>query len=208
MHKIVIIANGEPLNRSRLKEILQDANYIIAADGGIYFCIHEGIIPDCIIGDMDSAASVLSQFKNKAKVIQLADQNSTDMEKALKYAAVLKPQIIEVINCFGKRTDHSLANIFILNNYNHSPDLLMHDDWGVMQMLKPGKKIFSHMQRKTISLFAIGEVKNISLKGFLYPLEEKEIEPGFIGLSNQVKDEMAEISFTQGRLILYELNED
>lgn len=205
--KIVIIANGAHSIVPGMPEIISAANYIIAADGGIIICHENNIEPDFLIGDLDSYKKKWFRLNAKTKIIRQTEQNSTDMEKALEFSKTLKPDIIDVFCSFGKRMDHTLGNIFILNNY-YDLNIMMHDPFGIMYAINPGLKKFNDLQGCTVSLFAISPIKNIILNGFEFPIENKETEPAFIGVSNKIIKENASISFEKGRLIVYQVNKE
>ena len=151
--KIIIFANGANPEIENMQKIISEADYIIAADGGIFSCLENNCEPDCIIGDLDSFKKNELLIGEKTEIIQLPEQDSTDMEKALEHAKTLTPDVIDIFCAFGKRIDHSLGNIFILNNY---PDLHinMHDSYGIMSALNPGVKEFQNLKGVTFSLFA------------------------------------------------------
>lgn len=205
--KVVIIANGAHSVIPGMQEIISAADCIIAADGGIMICRENDIEPDYLIGDLDSYNKNRIILNTKTKIIQQTDQNSTDMEKALQFSKTFKPDLIDVFCSFGKRMDHTLGNIFILNNYTDL-NIVMHDSFGIMFALNPGIKKFTGLQGHTISLFAIAPVQNIELSGFEFPLKSKETEPAFIGVSNKILKENASVSFEKGRIIVYQVNNE
>jgi thiamine pyrophosphokinase len=203
--KVVIVANGEKPKKDKITDIIRDADYIIAADGGIHICIAFKIKPDCLIGDLDSQ-NIANKLKSEIQTIQLTEQYSTDLEKALVYAKSLSPKKIEILSCFGKRSDHTLTNLLLLHNQNDTI-ITMYDDYGSMQLFSPGKYFFKKKKGKTISLFALEPVTDIYLKGFKYRLKENQVGPAFIGQSNEIISNNAEIYFKKGALILYELDD-
>jgi len=88
---------------------------IFAADGAANQLIQMGIIPELVIGDLDS---VLPEYLNQIKTYYHYDQNYCDFEKSLQYLEErqLLPTIIFGMN--GKFLDHILNNIncFIQSN--------------------------------------------------------------------------------------------
>jgi thiamine pyrophosphokinase len=205
--KIVIIANGASSDTKTMQNIVTHADYIIAADGGIFHCLKNDIKPDCLIGDLDSWERETLDLSSRTKVIQISEQYSTDMEKAIEHAKTLNPEHIDIFCSFGKRTDHTLGNILILNNYPDL-DIRMYDEYGSMYALNPGKKVFHNLKNTTISLFAFTHIDNLSLQGFEYPLDNSEVGPAFIGLSNKIIENQASITFDSGRLIVYILTDE
>ncbi|MBT6994792.1 MAG: thiamine diphosphokinase, partial [Candidatus Cloacimonetes bacterium] len=113
-HKIAIVCNGKRIDN--LTEILKNVDTVIAADGGANFCLDNNISPDFIIGDLDSI-KLNCKIKNES-LIQITDQNLTDLQKSLNFAEKLNPTEILVISAFGKREDHSIANLLIFQNFS------------------------------------------------------------------------------------------
>ncbi|KAA3615116.1 MAG: thiamine diphosphokinase [Calditrichaeota bacterium] len=208
MKKIVIIANGEVPDGRFLKNLVKSANYVIAADGGLDICLANNIIPDCLIGDLDSFNSFPISISKSTNILRIPDQNTTDIQKALAHAATLNPQTIEICASFGKRTDHSLGNIIILNSYASDTKLIMHDNYGTFTSLKPGTTRFKNKKGQTVSLFSLVDVSNIHLSGFEFPLDRNNLVPPFLGVSNKICEDEAEIKFDKGKLLIYELNKD
>jgi len=83
---------------------------LISADGAANALIAQGLIPNIIIGDLDS---VQTKLLKTIPYIHVYDQNYCDYEKCLHYmeAHDLLPTLIVGIN--GKRLDHILNNVNI-----------------------------------------------------------------------------------------------
>ncbi len=207
MKKIVIIANGEAPDEKLLRLIINGASYIIAADGGINICLANNITPDCLIGDLDSHNSIPQQMSH-IKTLQIPDQNTTDLQKALTHAATLNPDLIEVCAAFGKRSDHGLGNLLILHSFAANSKLIMHDSFGTFTLLKPGEEYFKNKKGQTVSIFSLFAVSGIQLNGFEFPIIEEELQSPFLGVSNKIIEVVASIKFEQGKLLVYELNKD
>lgn len=131
--KAIIIGNGYS---PKIKEIrrLQKIGFndIICADGAANQLKKLNIIPQYIIGDLDSITTeTFSFFKEKVnKIVKLKDQESTDIEKSLNQAIRLKYKEIILLSCIGDRLDHSLGNISILLKYSSKIKLhLVHNNW-------------------------------------------------------------------------------
>jgi len=203
---VVIVANGQDFFNDTFKQKVLEADCIIAADGGIYNCIQNGVFPDYLISDIDSSQELTDQITLNTKIIRIDEQETTDVQKALAFTENLNPKEVNVFCSFGKRTDHTLGNIIILNNYDTLP-ITMYDASGSFKMLKPGKHFFKNKTGRTISLFCFQPVEDIKLFGFKYPLNESVIGPVFFGVSNEVSEKIASIKFTAGRLLVYERND-
>ena len=203
---ILIIANGDPPGDIILNQLVVKSDVIIASDGGSNICHQNNIYPHFIIGDLDSIEARLFSFFKDAEVIQLIDQETHDLAKAIGFAKTLKPRLILITAAFGKRLDHSLANLLLLQNEFKNVPLEFYDDYGQLSI------ITSHHQLKlsvgqTVSLFSFLPVFGLSLSGFKYPLQNKDFPSGFNGLSNVITSAAAQISIKKGFLYLYITNE-
>ena len=83
MSRAVIFANGLVKDIEFILNLLQQADFLIAADGGTKHILHLGLLPSIIIGDLDSLDSQ-DQTAVKAggsKIIQHPrNKNETDFE--------------------------------------------------------------------------------------------------------------------------------
>jgi len=205
---ILIVANGEPVGEELFKKQTDFANYIIAADGGIKSCLQYKVLPDCIIGDLDSFDPSQHNEISGVKILRVMDQETTDIQKAISYAQSLNPARIDIICSFGKRVDHTIANVLILNNYMGHAPLFMHEDFGHLSVILPGKTTIDGAKGKTVSLFALDNVSGLKLTGFEFTVASDSLSPGFIGVSNKIIGDSASITFENGRLLFYQLERE
>ncbi len=199
---IAIVASG--LKVPKMKRLIKKTSIIIAADGGTKNCLKCNIVPDYIVGDMDSITSFQQEKLAKCEIIERKDQNFTDLQKALQFAKTLKPTSIQIFSVFGKRTDHFVANLMILQNYSESANITIYDKGGEMIILKPGIHKFTDQRiDQIISIFSFQKVQQLTLKGFKYDLSCENFTSNFIGVSNVIKKSNCEISFIKGKLFYY-----
>jgi thiamine pyrophosphokinase len=206
-NSILIIANGEPPDDILLQRLVDKSDIIIAADGGSNICFRKNIYPDFIIGDLDSIeTNVLTHFK-ECEFIKVTDQNIHDLAKALDLTKTLNPEIIRVLAAFGKRFDHSLANLLLIQQMYKELPLEFYDQHGILSMITNIYKL-SAQPGQVISLFSFLPVVGLSLSGFRYSLKDQDYPDGFSGLSNVVDQKGAMIKIKKGSLYLYAANED
>ena len=116
MTKCIILANGNPPQKSIIT-FFQKKGYsqLICADGGANSALKMKLVPDIIIGDLDSISpEPLKEFKSVSKIIKLKRQNDTDVEKCLKYAIKNKFAEALLAGATGNRLDHSFCNLGIV----------------------------------------------------------------------------------------------
>lgn len=204
---IAIFANGEATRPDLARTITENTNIIIATDGGIKTCLTAGIQPHYIIGDMDSSTEAERGFFAEASIIKDSDQETTDMQKALRFAASFEPRLIKVLSALGERTDHSTANLLILQEFNRTCPVEIFDNFGKLTVLAKGNYVFNLKKGSTISLFSFGPVSRLTLSGFRYNLSEQNYPSYFAGISNVVEEDVCRVNFETGSLFMYELFE-
>ena len=80
--KVSVILNGQiPINNTLINQI-NNSDYIIAVDGSANKLFDLEIIPDVIIGDLDSFQNVNNK---NIELVETPDQNKTDFRKTLEW---------------------------------------------------------------------------------------------------------------------------
>ena len=76
MKKCIILANGKPPKKSIITFFQKKGyNKLICADGGANSALKMKLVPDLIIGDLDSISSeALKEFKSFRKLFDLKDK--------------------------------------------------------------------------------------------------------------------------------------
>jgi len=204
---VLIIANGQIMNKKVLEDYSRKADCIIAANGGSAICYENKIYPHFIVGDLDSIDKVVLDYFKEAKVIQIHDQNRHDMDKAVGFACTLNPKKIYVLGAFGKRLDHSLANLVFIQSQTFSIPITFIDDFGQLSYIR-GNYDLDLPPGRTVSLFSFLPVLGLSLEGFTYPLDNEDFPNGFNGLSNITNSIKSQILIKKGSLFIYCLHEN
>ena len=204
---VLIIANGEPPGDKILMHLVDQSDIIIAADGGSNICYQKNIIPDFIVGDLDSIDQPAIAHFGSCEIIKIADQDRHDLDKAIQFAQTLKPDIVRVTAAFGKRFDHSLANLLLLQTGYHEQPLEFYDEYGCLSMIS-GNYELDQPVGHIVSLFSFLPLFGLSLTGFQYSLNDMDYPNGFTGLSNVIRKKNATIRVKKGSLFLYITNEN
>ena len=194
MKKCIILANGKTPQRSVI-EYLKKKNYstLICADGGANSARKLKILPDFIIGDLDSIDyQSLTKFKKSSKIIQIKRQNDTDVEKCLKFAIKKKFTESVLLGVTGNRLDHTFCNLgIVIKFYNRIKLRIIAEN----SILTPytGKFELKTYPDETISLYGFDKKTKIFSRDLKYPLKnislpfgEKESTSN-IALTNSTK---------------------
>ena len=173
MKKCIILANGKP-PRKNIINFFQNKGYntLICADGGANSALKMNLIPDVIIGDMDSISiEAKRKFEKTSKFISINRQNDTDVEKCLKYA--LKNKYIEVLltGVTGNRLDHTICNLGIVLKFFPQIDISLIAEESYLKPYKGNAKLKSS-KGEIISLYGFDKKTKIQSKGLKYPLND------------------------------------
>lgn len=209
----LIVAGGE-ISLTFLKKYCfeRKPEIIIAVDKGLEALNKLSIVPNHIVGDLDSVEdTVLDFYKSNPNITiheYLPEKDYTDTDIALNLAISLHSSHITIIGALGKRMDHALANIHILTmalEKNIPCEILdMNNRIYLINNIHTIEKTRAY--GKYISLIPFtSTVEGLTLTGFKYPLNNYPLTIGkSLGISNEIMDDMATIRFKNGILIVIE----
>ncbi|GAB4186131.1 MAG: thiamine diphosphokinase [Simkaniaceae bacterium] len=200
MSTIAVIANGIISDFSTTAKIIKKYEKVIAVDGGIEHCKKMNIIPDCIVGDFDSAAqNTLRIYKNVKQYRYPKDKDKTDLELALEISEEDTAKKITVFAAMGNRIDHTLANIYLLTRYKGR--LFLENEQEILFVIKNYVKL-STAKNQIISLLPLhGKVSGISTSHLKWNLKNSSMDKNFFGISNICLKKEIEISVKKGDLL-------
>ncbi|MDC0340398.1 thiamine diphosphokinase [Candidatus Poseidoniaceae archaeon] len=201
---VLIAANGTWPNQAIWKPLVDCSDIVIACDGAIVQLLQNDIIPDFIVGDLDSIPQEMSisQLEQLGiAIIPILDQESNDLAKAIDYCNNLGATKIDVIGIEGGRLDHQIGAYFSLCE-QESNAILHLDNWTARLVPSEGLVLNSIEKGKNISLFAIGTVKGVALSGVKWTLNNEELLPGTNGLHNESIGGEIKISHLEGHLLI------
>ena len=168
-----------------LDPLLQKGYPVIAVDGGANPLMAKGIVPDLVIGDLDSVSTTIS-FPEKTKIIEISEQQTTDFEKAL-YS--INASLFICFGFWGSRLDHSLAALHMLTKYRSQKRVLLIDECDLL-FIPQGPFSLALQVQTRISIIPLEAVTFENSQGLKYPLDGLTLETGIsIGVSNQTTDD-------------------
>jgi len=162
------------------------------------------IIPDYIVGDLDSVSnSTISYFKKlgKTKIIKNKDQDKTDLELAILLAETLDPNEIIILGAIGNRIDHTLANIFCLNKIKSDIKTKIIDDKNIIELIEKPIDLVGDKD-DIVSIIPLTDVSGLSYNGMKWLVSDKDTEFGWFGISNRLTDNNSNISFSKGKILV------
>lgn len=177
----VTLLGGGAAEPARLRAALTLAPRLVAADGGANMAVAEGLSPDLVIGDFDSASAETLARIPADRQMRLAEQDTTDFDKCLSRIAA--PFVLG-LGFLGPRFDHTLAVFSAL--VRHAAKLCLLVGGEDVIFAAPPQLRIELAPGSRLSLFPMCPVSGEST-GLRWPIDGLAFAPdGVIGTSNEV----------------------
>jgi thiamine pyrophosphokinase len=207
--RAIIIAGGNAPDGDNWKHWLRDGDLIIGANGGAAQAHASGLLPDLIIGDLDSLpeeeqtalATLGCRFIPHPRA-----KDETDLELALSHAAKQGAREIVILGALGGRLDHTVANLLLLALPGlreasvrivdgHQEAFVLHGGQVATLEGHPGD---------VVSLLPLGgDVHGVTTTGLAWALEGGSLRFGFSrGVSNEMVATTAHVGLENGCLLV------
>lgn len=210
----MVLCDGPRPPFAVLRHWLAEADIFLCADAAGRPYARLPRPPDLVIGDFDALrrddSAHIEQGEDGATVdglpaLHVAEQESTDSEKALLWA--LKQFYAEAVllGATGARLDHSFFNVSLVERFAGRMAVCLADEYSVNVRLAPHS--FTHWLLPAGTGFSLiplaSPVQEVSLAGAAYPLHDASLVPGGPAtVSNRVVDPPLSIRVGQGSLLL------
>lgn len=204
--KAILFANGDFLAPERFLPQLTSQDFLIAVDGGLKLLTQHDLIPDLIIGDLDSAQPEdVEKFRSQGIEVRKypVEKDQTDLELSLDAALELKPSTIWVVAALGNRLDQTLANILLLTRTKFNGiDLRLLDGRRQVFLIRESASLEGTPGDRVSLLPLSQEVAGVTTRGLYYPLENETLfRDQTRGISNHMTSSTAIISIQHGLLL-------
>jgi thiamine pyrophosphokinase len=207
----VVVIGGDALHPGAVRR-LAPAAFVVAADSGYDHAIAAGVVPDVLIGDLDSiSAAGLAAARAAGLTIDAhpTDKDATDTELALDraLAEVGDGGGLTILGGGGDRLDHLLASITVLAQprFARCAALAAWVGPALVHVLHAPRTVDLGAQAAglTVSLIPFGDVRGVTTTGMRWPLREEPLPNGTSrGVSNLTEGGPATIAATTGVLAI------
>ncbi|MEA2651887.1 MAG: thiamine pyrophosphokinae [Chloroflexota bacterium] len=208
--KVVVVASGEldVLDAAWL----DDADLVIAADGGAASLNRLGRTPDVLVGDLDSIdPTLVARLAVAGTTVERhpVDKEASDTELAVEMAIGTGARSVVVLGAIGgSRLDHELANMLLLAD----PALAGHDVRAVrgttlVRAVHAGERLeLDGSPGELVTLLPVGgDALGVTTEGLRWPLDRATLRMGRSrGLSNEVVASPTSVRITDGTLLVVE----
>lgn len=218
--KTAVILTGGRLDLAFAGAFLEThrADCLVAVDAGLEKADAMGLTPDAVVGDFDTARpEVVEAYRKRPHIlweIHRPEKDETDTMLAVETAVRLGCTRLWLLGATGGRLDHELSNLHLLKYcLDRGVEAYLCDSQNQVCLIS-GEKTFERgaLYGTYISFLPMTEqVKGITLRGFRYPLKNKNIAIGAdVGLcvSNEMAADTAVVSLESGILIAIESRDD
>ena len=207
MSRIIIFANGYLPDLEKARAFIHTDDTLIAADGGTRHVLALGLMPDLIIGDLDSITEG-ERLKMESDGVKIAkysrDKNETDLELAIQHALDLKSGQIIIIAALCGRLDQTLANLALISNIRFAQLDARLDD-GVEEAFFCRDRV--RVQGKSGDVVSLipwqGAVTVVRTENLKWPLHNEMLYPEKSrGVSKEMTSDTASIEIKSGLLLI------
>lgn len=202
IERCVIFAGGDTVSSEAVDLDFVKDSYVICADKGLELAEKFGITSDLILGDFDS----LGCRPEGSNVMSFpVEKDDTDLMLAVKTGLDKGFTDFIIYGACGGRADHFLGNISCLSliTDNNANGMIIGDD-DIISMHDAGTYSFEYKEGFSMSLLAYSStVSGLTVSGTKYTAQNCILSRSVtLGISNEITSDHAEVSFSNGRLLV------
>lgn len=204
---VLIFANGDLSGGAWLTPYFAEADFVVAADGGVRHLLAHGRVPDLLIGDLDSvdpATVAMLEAAGVAVERQPRAKDETDLELALLRVANRGPvTTIYIFGVLGGRLDQTLANILLLAHPALAEKrIILVEKYQRAWLIQQAGQVSGEIG-DTVSLIPLGGDAHIAhTSGLEWVLHDEWLRFGPArGVSNKLTAVEAHIALNHGRVL-------
>lgn len=177
---VLVIVGGGDVDETLMQELGKRGACLVGADGGGDVIAAAGLVPDAIIGDLDSLRDPTT-WSTATRVIRIDEQDTTDFEKAVYATAA---PVTVALGMTGGRFDHTLAALHVVQKHTAARPIILVDRSDLAAAVT-GSFSFSVDAGERVSIYPLEPVTFSGSTGLAFPLDGIVLAVGErIGTSN------------------------
>lgn len=205
--RVAIATGGMEPERELWLPHIRNADRVIAANGGFRLLHTIEVVPDAVVGDLDSLDEEERSHIERLRIPcqrHPRDKDASDLELALELARSWAARKVTILSSLGGRVDHLMFTL--ISNLCYCRDLglpaTVCGPSGEV-FLVDGRRVIEEREGWTCSFLALSpEVTGVKLQGFRYELDGESLyRVSSRGLSNVVSAARAEVGLENGLLV-------
>ncbi|WP_289150814.1 thiamine diphosphokinase [uncultured Salipiger sp.] len=193
----VLLVGGGKSDPDQLRGLLDTCALRVAADGGAETLLALGVMPDAVIGDLDSLTDASRTRIPAERVHHIPEQNSTDFDKCLRN---ITAPLVYGTGFLGSRVDHQLAALTVLANRPDRRCILLGEE-DVIALAPPEIELSLPVATR-LSLYPLATMRGES-EGLRWPLGGIEFSPARrVGTSNETSETRVRLRFDAPAMLI------
>jgi thiamine pyrophosphokinase len=206
--RAAIFLNGSPDSAGLLRRIAGRAELVVAADGGARYALEAGVVPDLVVGDMDSLGEDLAREVERLGASlerHPARKDTMDGQLAVLAARQRGATAANLLCAVGGR----LGALFAVPHILLAAERIglrstVVADQGRLFVIEAGSRTVQGDPQDSVSIFPLsGPATGVTLESMEYPLENASLEPGdTLGFHNELIGREATVSVGDGALLV------
>ena len=206
--RAAIFLNGFPDPPELLRSVAGRADLVVAADGGARYALDAGVVPDLVVGDMDSLGEAgAREVAERGALLERHPVRKDKMDAHLAVIAAGERGATDVdLVC---ATGGNFSSVFAVPHILLTAERMglratMRASWGQVFVLETGTRTVSGDPGDSVSIFPLtGPAAGVTLEGFSYPLEDARLEIGdTLGFHNELVGVAGRVSVEEGSLLV------
>ena len=200
----LILASAPEREYDYVRELAQQADCIVCADGGVRHARACGLHPDLVIGDFDSGT-----LPADCEVIRLKpEKDDSDLMCCVREVIRRGADTIWIACASGGRIDHFLANLFLLEYLGREGiDALFFDSRNRVRFHGGGPQRYTaDPAYRYVGIIPLdAQLRGVTLRGLKYPLTDADLDrASVISISNEAVSAEYSIAIKDGRALVVE----
>jgi thiamine pyrophosphokinase len=206
--RAAIFLNGSTESSDLLRCVAGCADLVVAADGGARYALEAGVVPDLVVGDMDSLGEDLAlEVERRGAALERhpARKDKMDGQLAVLAARERGATAADLLCAGGGR----LGALFAVPHILLAAERIglrstVVADRVRMFVVEAGYRTVEGEPRESISIFPLsGPAAGVTLEGMEYPLQNASLEPGdTLGFHNELIGREATVSVGKGAVLV------
>ncbi len=208
-----IFLNGSPDSLDLLRRAAGRADLVVAADGGARYALEAGVVPDLVVGDLDSLGEDLArEVEGRGASLERHPVRKDKMDGHLAVLAARErgATAADLLCAMGGRPGalFAVSHILLVAERIGLRSTVV-ADWGRMFVIEGGSRKVEGAWQDSVSIFPLsGPAAGVTLEGMEYPLENAILEPGdTLGFHNELIGNEARVSVGKGALLVVQETE-
>jgi thiamine pyrophosphokinase len=206
--RAAVFLNGSPDSRGLIQHVCARADLVVAADGGARYALEAGVVPDLVVGDMDSLGEdLLRKIEERGASLELhpVKKDKMDGHLAVLAARERRATAADLLCAVGG----GLGALFAVPHILLAAERIglqctVVSDHLSMFVIEATSRTLQGSPRDSVSIFPLaGPATGVTLEGMEYPLQNANLEPGdTIGFHNELTSNEARMSVGRGALLV------